>query len=495
MKYQMKNAVWELTMACNMRCKHCGSVCSERHPDELTTKEALALCDELGALGMKEVTLSGGELTLRDDWHLIGKRLTENGIATTMITNGWLLNDTMIENAKDAGIRTIAISIDGLKETHDSIRRPGSFDKDMENIQKINAAGLHSGIITTVHEKNFPELEDMYQCFSKLGIYLWQLQLALPMGSFTHHKDLYIKKEHISELIDFAYSKINEPMYICLGDCVGYYTEKGSCIHEKVFGEKTAWAGCPAGKFALGILCNGDIVGCTSIRNKEFIEGNIRNTSLREIWENEENFKWNRQLQKKDLKGLCQECVYGDRCLGGCSNSRFCFGNDIYSENEYCVWNYDMKPYKEEIEECQDVNELSEFAYGCLEKKQYQIALFALKRLLVLDKDNQQYREWYAFLLFQIGDYSGCMDENSKILERNPDVNSALKGLGLATFMNGEREKGIRLVEQSLTNGTADNYRDLYGLFEMENRMEDAKRVKDEALKRFEVDITEHAYE
>ena len=48
---------WELTLACNLRCRHCGSSAGKKRPDELTTDEALAICDQLPALLVQEVDL------------------------------------------------------------------------------------------------------------------------------------------------------------------------------------------------------------------------------------------------------------------------------------------------------------------------------------------------------------------------------------------------------------------------------------------------------
>ena len=50
---KLTTAVWEITMGCNMRCKHCGSSCAEALPDELNTSEALEVCDQLKDLGLK----------------------------------------------------------------------------------------------------------------------------------------------------------------------------------------------------------------------------------------------------------------------------------------------------------------------------------------------------------------------------------------------------------------------------------------------------------
>lgn len=495
MKYDLVGGVWELTMACNMRCKHCGSSCKEKQEDELTTEEALDLCDQLADMGMVFITLSGGELTLRNDWQIIGKRLNSHGIRTSMITNGWLLNDEMIQQAKEAGFMTIGISIDGLQKTHDDIRMNGSYERDLANMRKIRQAGLNACAVTTVHEGNFSELEDMYQEFLEAGVNVWQLQIALPMGNFTHHKNLFLKKERMSQLIDFCYSKRDGQISMCPADCIGYYTEKESLLREKTFQSKSDWQGCLAGKKSIGILCNGDIIGCTSIRGKEFVEGNIRNTPLREIWDSPDSFKWNRDFKKKDLKGFCHDCIYGSTCLGGCSNTRYTFGGDIHNENEYCAYHFDMQEYVETIGNCKDKMELIEFAQSCAQEENYQLAILATKQLIALDEDNLSYRDLYAFLHYQIRDYASCSLINQEILKRDSSYNNALKGLGLATFMAGDHTKGIEIVRDSLQDGTAENYGDLYALLKRDGHEEDAETVKQEAQSRFSIDITKMQFQ
>ena len=131
MEYIPTHAVWEITYACNMRCMHCGSSCGEAYPDELTTEEALILCDDLAALGLKAITLSGGEPFVRKDWPHIARRLTDNGVKTNVISNGWFIDEMLVETALKSGIVNIGLSIDGLKNTHDTIRKKGSFDRIM----------------------------------------------------------------------------------------------------------------------------------------------------------------------------------------------------------------------------------------------------------------------------------------------------------------------------------------------------------------------------
>ncbi|SEA32341.1 radical SAM additional 4Fe4S-binding SPASM domain-containing protein [Lachnospiraceae bacterium NK3A20] len=334
-----RTAVWEITMACNMRCKHCGSSCSKPLDNELTTAEALSLCDQLADLGLKRITLSGGEPTTRGDWLNIAERLIQNGITTSIITNGWSMSQEMVSNIKNVGLKSVAISLDGVKETHDSIRKVGSFEKSMNLISMLVEAGITVSAITTINKQNLDELDALFNILAQKGVYSWQLQFALPMGNFKNHIDKMIAPEDIKSIIDFAYSKIEKEPMIVLADCLGYYSKNSIQITERFLQDKWSWTGCGAGKSVIGILCDGSIVGCTSIRDRKLVAGNIRNQSLRSIWGNPDSFRWNREFSNKQLKGFCKECQYSEICKGGCSNSRYCLTGSFESENKYCSYN------------------------------------------------------------------------------------------------------------------------------------------------------------
>ncbi len=131
MEYRAITGVWEVTMGCNMRCKHCGSSCETPLPDQLSTEESLALARDIADLGLEWITLSGGEPLIRKDWDLIAAELSSNGVIPNIISNGWMIDEKVLDRAKAADIGTIAISLDGPEETHDYIRKPGSFRRVM----------------------------------------------------------------------------------------------------------------------------------------------------------------------------------------------------------------------------------------------------------------------------------------------------------------------------------------------------------------------------
>lgn len=432
--YDLKTAVWEITMGCNMRCKHCGSTCTEPKEGELSTEEALSLCNSLIEMGMEDITLSGGEPTTRPDWDKIVSCLTSGNVKTSIITNGWLIDDDVISKVKKAGIYTVCISIDGLKETHDYIRRQGSFDRDTLALRKLKEKDISTAVITTVSSANIDELESMYSVFNEIGIDIWQLQIAMEMGNFRTQNEFSTKPEYIDKIINFAYSKIGKGIKVTLADCIGYYNLKGIEVIKDLIPEYEMWQGCGAGKNSIGILHNGDITACTSLRDTSFIVGNIRNQSLREIWEDDNNFKWNRMLTKDKISGFCGKCQYGSVCLGGCTNSRLCQNDDIYGENRFCSYHNEMQKELEKINNSDDQYKLETLFIEELKNENYQVAEMMAAKLLQIDANNEKYLEWAGYVNYQLENYLECLNINNKLLKINESSVNGQKGIILASI-------------------------------------------------------------
>lgn len=395
MTYQPVTCVWEVTMGCNMRCKHCGSSCSEPLSDELTTEEALNLCDQIAKMGLRWVTLSGGEPLTRKDIPLLVERLTSRGVSVNIITNGWLLDEGLIKELKKSGIATVAISIDGTEEIHNLIRRPGSYEQSRRAFAILKENGIQAGAVTTISKQNLGILEDMKNELLAMGVGSWQVQIGLPMGNLKERPDWLLEPEQVDDILDFCYkTAIEGKMKIFPADCIGYCTTKEMEIKKISFGTNNVrlWDGCNAGIRGFGILQNGDILGCTSIRNKEYIEGNIRERSLREIWEDKDNFLWRRNMVKTKLSGDCASCVYGSKCLGGCPNTRLTMTGSIYGENEYCSYNVELKKLRTKYQDENDADKLFGVSQTLMQRKRYQEAAYALKRVIELQPD---FREAY----------------------------------------------------------------------------------------------------
>ncbi|HOM03648.1 MAG TPA: radical SAM protein [Acetivibrio sp.] len=498
-------AVWEITMGCNMRCKHCGSSCENALEGELSTEEALKLCDELGELGFKWITLSGGEPTTRKDWHLIAKRLNENGIIPNMITNGWLMNEEIADKAVEAGINTVAISIDGLEDTHDFIRKKGSFQRIMNAFDILKTKKIFYSAITTINNRNIEELPKLRDILIEKGVSGWQLQLGLPMGNMAKNNELVAQPYHIDEVIEFAYRTVKEGhnIDVQLADCIGYFNLKEIEVRKNSHNGRMkdySWIGCGAGKYSLGILHNGDILGCTSVRDRSFIEGNIREIPIKEIWENPESFSWNRKMTKDKLSGLCKKCFFGERCLGGCSNTRLTMEGSVYSENKYCSYNVAISTAKEQLDRIEDVDSMISKARKFADNGNLQLAEILISNAIKKGCCDIGLFELYGYVSFMLGNYLDAKKANEEALKINPDSAYANKGMGLSLGRLGELDKGIEYLRKAIDlsdESFTDPYYDLAVLLYENGRNREALEVLEEGRKKYKSfeDVSKDLYE
>src|SRR5215218_2888521 len=145
------HAVWEITLACDLKCQHCGSRAGKRRPSELTTDECFDLVRQLARMGTREITLIGGESYLRRDWLQIVREIRDQGMDCTMQSGGLNLTADRIKSAVDAGLQALGVSIDGLRETHDRLRGvKGSYDAAFNALHLIKKHGITSSVNTQI---------------------------------------------------------------------------------------------------------------------------------------------------------------------------------------------------------------------------------------------------------------------------------------------------------------------------------------------------------
>lgn len=451
--------VWEITMGCNMRCRHCGSGCESPLPDELTTEQALKLADDIGQLGMRWITLSGGEPLMRKDWWQIAQRLRKAGVVPNIITNGWYLTPAMIDKAIESGVGVLAVSLDGLEAYHDHMRQPGSFRKVVEGLRLMKEKGQRSGVITTVSRANRADLPGLKRLLTELDLESWQLQIGLPMGNFQTAPELMLDPESVDEVIDFCHDTTLEGgIRVFPADCVGYYHLKELETRRIVYRTEAfpIWDGCNAGRRSLGILHNGDVLGCTSIRDRHFIEGNILQRPLAEIWRDDQAFKWNRHVAKHHLEGNCRICQYGDQCLGGCPNTRLTVEGRLHAGNAYCSYSLRLTRTRKRLMESTQVPELLEVGMGFVRQGAYQVGAMTLDRALELEADHLEGWRYLGFAHFMLNNLPECEAANRRALGLQPGDPYASKGLGLALHRQGRSQEGIELLRKVLAELPAD---------------------------------------
>lgn len=340
--HRITYAVWEITLKCNLACQHCGSRAGNTRAKELSTEEALDLVKQLADVGIKEVTLIGGEAFLRADWLEIAKAITSAGMLCGMTTGGFGISLDTAHRMKEAGIKVVSVSVDGLEATHNRLRgRQNSWQWAFKTMSNLQEAGIFVGCNTQINRLSAPEFPCIYEHIRDAGAKAWQIQLTVPMGNAADNSDILLQPHELLDVYPMiarvAQRAKREGVQVQPGNNIGYYGPYERMLRG---GEAFSfWQGCSAGLSALGIEADGAIKGCPSLPTTAYSGGNIRDYDLRTIIEETEELRFNlgagTPKGTEHLWGFCKTCEFAELCRGGCSWTAHVFF-DKRGNNPYC---------------------------------------------------------------------------------------------------------------------------------------------------------------
>lgn len=166
---------WHITDVCDQRCRHC----------YLFAEDACARLDAMPWPAMAKVVngiesmcsrlnrtpyvyLTGGDPLLHPDFWRLAELLHERGIMWAAMGNPFHLSADVCRRLRALGCRKYQLSLDGLRETHDGFRKPGSFDATVEAVPLIRAAGIWCAVMTTVSRANMHEVPQLIDLAARL---------------------------------------------------------------------------------------------------------------------------------------------------------------------------------------------------------------------------------------------------------------------------------------------------------------------------------------
>ena len=258
------------------------------------------------------------------------------------ISNGIALDEDKIAVLKTIEPVVFGLSMDAAESyMHDYIRSfKGCFEHLMWAIPKLQENGIEPSIVTTVHKLNYSQLPKIRDLLIKLGVKYWQIQYAdfigrMPCQAMITEGQFWAVAEFIADI------KANYPQLDVTGsDVTGYMSDFARSIQGN-------WYGCQAGIKVLGIGSDGSIRGCLSQQLDKFIEGNVRDTSLVDLWNNPNKFEYNRHFDCSMLSGYCKTCRYGAICKGGCSIAASAQQTDGCRCNPYCLYKIEKEGFSD----------------------------------------------------------------------------------------------------------------------------------------------------
>lgn len=299
--------VWLATDACHLRCRHCSSSAARRSRDELATREAVDMIDQLIDCGTVDLGISGGEPFLRHDLFEIISHAKRRGMSVGVASHGAKFPRDRASRLAGLGVDRLQFSLDGPASCHESLRRcPGLFERVRKSIATAQKAGLRVHICCTINRLNADRLEPFVEFLSEIGVDRLNFSRFVPTGRGSHALDLQPEEwrrviAHCSHLTRRYQGRL---------EIVSHLAQQ--ILVDDSLVDMSGFIGCQAGRGQGCITANGTVFPCVLL---PIPVGNIRQAPFRTIWESSPVI---RELQDRSrLEGACGRCLVRSRC-GGC---------------------------------------------------------------------------------------------------------------------------------------------------------------------------------
>lgn len=323
-----------ITDNCDQRCKHCYLWTEKLDKiNEMSLSDFSLLVDNLNELRLKKrkglfVYLTGGDPLLHNNFFDFVKLLNDNSIPWGILGNPFHLDTQMCNTLKSLGCEYYQMSLDGLKDTHDRIRKSGSFDETLEKIKLLQQVGIKVKIMATVIKSNMQEIIPLMKILKEYSPLRFAFARCVPMTPSQ------VTEFHITpqEYRDFLYE---------VKDYITEFEENGNQFMYKdhlwtvIFDElhqkppvQRLNNGCGLGTH-LTIIPTLDVLACRRLPDSTL--ANLKDKSLVDIYDSADikQYVGVSQLYK------CSKCELGSKCRG-CPSVSYGYTKDWKSADPQC---------------------------------------------------------------------------------------------------------------------------------------------------------------
>jgi len=337
---------WELTAKCNLKCQHCRAEAQDSEAaGELHTEEILRVAREIRTAADPIMVLTGGEPLARHDFFTIAETCTRLFTRVALATNGTMIDDALAEQIVATGIQRVSISFDGATAaTHDRFRGvPGSFDAALRGYDALKRAGMSLQANVTVTKHNEHELADILQQLLDRGADAFHVFMLVPVGCGAEiAPETRLSPQRTEEILAWLFEKSVEHrgrLHIKSTCAPIYYRIMREAAQQRNIpmptgghGLQAVTRGCLAGSGVCFISRTGDVQPCGYL---PIVVGNVRETTLADLWKNAPDFARLRDPQQ--LTGKCGVCGYRVVCQG-CRARAYATTGDYMTAEPDCAY-------------------------------------------------------------------------------------------------------------------------------------------------------------
>lgn len=213
------------------------------------------------------------------------KNQSKGKVHVGFLTNGNLFNEEKLKELENLKKVFISFSLDAFtKGTYNKIRNSFNFENVLGNINKILNSKYDSDNVVvefTVQKNNIFEFKDFKKFWGKKTGGLLINYLTNRSGDLSNYNDLYSPENNYSTIERFKFYIMRNIMNFCPLPFTSFY-----------------------------ILSNGDVILCREDWTKKLILGNVNESSIKEIWNNEKYQEIRNLIYNKRYNeiSLCRKC-------------------------------------------------------------------------------------------------------------------------------------------------------------------------------------------
>ena len=188
---------WEITQSCHWRGASERVVARARDKQELSTAEAFHVVDEVAAMHVPLLAVTGGDPLARGDLLPVLQYASHHSVRTslTLLPTPLLTRETVCD-LKDCGLMRAAFWLHGSTATlHDPCAVAGAYRHTLEAIGWCHEIDLPVQVNTTVARRNLHDLSSTIALLSRMDIALWNVFFLVPR-SRDQAGDLLTGEEH-----------------------------------------------------------------------------------------------------------------------------------------------------------------------------------------------------------------------------------------------------------------------------------------------------------
>ena len=304
----------DLTYRCNERCIHC-YLDHEDH-GEMNTAEIKNVLEQLAQSGTLFLTLSGGEIFLRDDLFELLEFARALHFDISLKTNALLIDAERAKKLRALSVRRIQISIYSAEPAvHDAITKiRGSLERSLIAIRFLQAEGLQVKIACPLMKQNLMAYRNVQALAAELGVpYVLDMTITPKMDG---DMSLLQLRNSVQDLLPILQDPTLNPASSSSQDGVqATQVATGSATSSGIESEAYEDIPCSAGHNSCYISPYGDVFPCVQM---PVATGNLRRQRFEEIWFSSPEMNRVRAVRESQLP-VCSKCSirqYCERCPG-----------------------------------------------------------------------------------------------------------------------------------------------------------------------------------